>query len=135
VAVVVALVVFAKAPHRHACFPSSLPPFPLFAVVVARVNFEEEEEEEASDDDLIGTLDPVSKSAIILFSPFDDFSFPPFTLLLSLFESAASLEKRTVLLVVVTLPLVEGVLLLLLLLLKEEEEEEEREERRERVEM
>jgi hypothetical protein len=112
-----------------------LPPFPLFAVVVARVNFEEEEEEEASDDDLIGTLDPVSKSAIILFSPFDDFSFPPFTLLLSLFESAASLEKRTVLLVVVTLPLVEGVLLLLLLLLKEEEEEEEREERRERVEM
>jgi len=133
--VVVALVVFAKAPHRHACFPSSLPPFPLFAVVVARVNFEEEEEEEASDDDLIGTLDPVSKSAIILFSPFDDFSFPPFTLLLSLFESAASLEKRTVLLVVVTLPLVEGVLLLLLLLLKEEEEEEEREERRERVEM
>ena len=133
-AVVVALVVFAKAPHRHACFPSSLPPFPLFAVV--RVNFEEEEEEEeASDDDLIGTLDPVSKSAIILFSPFDDFSFPPFTLLLSLFESAASLEKRTVLLVVVTLPLVEGVLLLLLLLLKEEEEEEEREERRERVEM
>jgi len=65
--VVVALVVvFAKAPHRHAlCFPS-LPPFPLFAV--ARVNFEEEEEEEeeeeASDDDLIGTLDPVSKSAI-----------------------------------------------------------------------
>jgi hypothetical protein len=131
VAVVVALVVFAKAPHRHACFPSSLPPFPLFAVVVARVNFEEEEEEEASDDDLIGTLDPVSKSAIILFSPFDDFSFPPFTLLLSLFESAASLEKRTVLLVVVTLPLVEGVLLLLLLLLKEEEEEEEREERRE----
>ena len=62
---VVALVVFAKAPHRHACFPS-LPPFPLFAV--ARVNFEEEEEEEeeeeASDDDLIGTLDPVSKSAI-----------------------------------------------------------------------
>ena len=134
---VVALVVFAKVPHRHACFPSSLPPFPLFAVVVARVNFEEEEEEEeeASDDDLIGTLDPVSKSAIILFSPFDDFSFPPFTLLLSLFESAASLEKRTVLLVVVTLPLVEGVLLLLLLLLKEEEEEEEREERRERVEM
>ena len=132
-AVVVALVVFAKAPHRHACFPSSLPPFPLFAV--ARVTFEEEEEEEASDDDLIGTLDPVSKSAIILFSPFDDFSFPPFTLLLSLFESAASLEKRTVLLVVVTLPLVEGVLLLLLLLLKEEEEEEEREERRERVEM
>ena len=133
---VVALVVFAKAPHRHACFPSSLPPFPLFAVVVARVNFEEEEEEEeASDDDLIGTLDPVSKSAIILFSPFDDFSFPPFTLLLSLFESAASLEKRTVLLVVVTLPLVEGLLLLLLLLLKEEEEEEEREERRERVEM
>ena len=131
---VVALVVFAKAPHRHACFPSSLPPFPLFAVVVARVNFEEEEEEEASDDDLIGTLDPVSKSAIILFSPFDDFSFPPFTLLLSLFESAASLEKRTVLLVVVTLPLVEGLLLLLLLLLKEEEEEEEREERRERVE-
>ena len=134
-AVVVALVVFAKAPHRHACFPSSLPPLPLFAVVVARVNFEEEEEEEASDDDLIGTLDPVSKSAIILFSPFDDFSFPPFTLLLSLFESAASLEKRTVLLVVVTLPLVEGLLLLLLLLLKEEEEEEEREERRERVEM
>ena len=134
---VVALVVFAKAPHRHACFPSSLPPFPLFAVVVARVNFEEEEEEEeeASDDDLIGTLDPVSKSAIILFSPFDDFSFPLFTLLLSLFESAASLEKRTVLLVVVTLPLVEGLLLLLLLLLKEEEEEEEREERRERVEM
>ena len=133
---VVALVVFAKAPHRHACFPSSLPPLPLFAVVVARVNFEEEEEEEASDDDLIGTLDPVSKSAIILFSPFDDFSFPPFTLLLSLFESAASLEKRTVLLVVVTLPLVEGLLLLLLLLLlKEEEEEEEREERRERVEM
>ena len=131
---VVVLVVFAEAPFRHACFPS-LPPFPLFAVVVARVNFEEEEEEEASDDDLIGTLDPVSKSAIILFSPFDDFSFPPFTLLLSLFESAASLEKRTVLLVVVTLPLVEGVLLLLLLLLKEEEEEEEREERRERVEM
>ena len=132
-AVVVALVVvFAKARafRRALCFPS-LPPFPLFAVVVARVNFEEEEEEEASDDDLIGTLDPVSKSAIILFSPFDDFSFPPFTLLLSLFESAASLEKRTVLLVVVTLPLVEGVLLLLLLLLKEEEEEEEREERRE----
>jgi len=63
--VVVALVVFAKArAFRHAlCFPS-LPPFPLFAV--ARVNFEEEEEEEeeASDDDLIGTLDPVSKSAI-----------------------------------------------------------------------
>ena len=124
---VVALVAFAKAPHRHACFPSSLPPLPLFAVVVARVNFEEEEEEEeeASDDDLIGTLDPVSKSAIILFSPFDDFSFPPFTLLLSLFESAASLEKRTVLLVVVTLPLVEGVLLL-----KEEEEGRERGEER-----
>ena len=126
---VVALVVFAKAPHRRAlCFPS-LPPFPLFAV--ARVNFEEEEEEEeASDDDLIGTLDPVSKSAIFsshLF--FLDFSFPLFTLLLSLFESAASLEKRTVLLVVVIiLLLVEGVLLLLL---KEEEEEEEREERRE----
>jgi hypothetical protein len=64
VAVVVALVVFAKARafRRALCFPS-LPPFPLFAV--ARVNFEEEEEEEeASDDDLIGTLDPVSKSAI-----------------------------------------------------------------------
>ena len=66
-AVVVALVVvFAKARafRRALCFPS-LPPFPLFAV--ARVNFEEEEEEEeeeASDDDLIGTLDPVSKSAI-----------------------------------------------------------------------
>ena len=62
--VVVALVVFAKARafRRALCFPS-LPPFPLFAV--ARVNFEEEEEEEeASDDDLIGTLDPVSKSAI-----------------------------------------------------------------------
>ena len=105
--VVALVVVFAKARafRRALCFPS-LPPFPLFAV--ARVNFEEEEEE-ASDDDLIGTLDPVSKSAIILFSPFDDFSFPPFTLLLSLFESAASLEKRTVLLVVVTLlPLVEG---------------------------
>ena len=130
---VVALVVFAKARafRRALCFPS-LPPFPLFAV--ARVNFEEEEEEEeeeeASDDDLIGTLDPVSKSAIFsshLF--FLDFSFPLFTLLLSLFESAASLEKRTVLLVVVIiLLLVEGVLLLLL---KEEEEEEEREERRE----
>ena len=62
--VVALVVVFAKArAFRHAlCFPS-LPPFPLFAVVVARVNFEEEEEE-ASDDDLIGTLDPVSKSAI-----------------------------------------------------------------------
>ena len=126
---VVALVVFAKARafRRALCFPS-LPPFPLFAV--ARVNFEEEEEEEeASDDDLIGTLDPVSKSAIfsshllmISLSLCSLFFF-------SLFESAASLEKRTVLLVVVvTLPLVEGVLLLLL---KEEEEEEEREERRE----
>ena len=50
---------------------------------------------------------------------------------LSLFESAASLEKRTVLLVVlVTLPLVEGVLLLLL-----KEEEEGRERGEERVEM
>ena len=123
--VVVALVVFAKAPHRHACFPS-LPPFPLFAV--ARVNFEEEEEEEeASDDDLIGTLDPVIKSAIF-YSHLLMISLSLCSLFFSLFESAASLEKRTVLLVVVTLPLVEGVLLLLL---KEEEEEEEREERRE----
>ena len=124
--VVVALVVFAKAPHRHAlCFPS-LPPFPLFAV--ARVNFEEEEEEEeASDDDLIGTLDPVIKSAIFS-SHLLMISLSLCSLFFSLFESAASLEKRTVLLVVVTLPLVEGVLLLLL---KEEEEEEEREERRE----
>ena len=124
---VVALVVFAKAPHRHACFPS-LPPFPLFAV--ARVNFEEEEEEEeeeASDDDLIGTLDPVIKSAIF-YSHLLMISLSLCSLFFSLFESAASLEKRTVLLVVVTLPLVEGVLLLLL---KEEEEEEEREERRE----
>ena len=120
--VVVALVVFAKAPHRHAlCFPS-LPPFPLFAV--ARVNFEEEE---ASDDDLIGTLDPVIKSAIF-YSHLLMISLSLCSLFFSLFESAASLEKRTVLLVVVTLPLVEGVLLLLL---KEEEEEEEREERRE----
>ena len=123
---VVALVVFAKAPHRHACFPS-LPPFPLFAV--ARVNFEEEEEEEeeeeASDDDLIGTLDPVSKSAIFS-SHLLMISLSLCSLFFSLFESAASLEKRTVLLVVVTLPLVEGVLLLLL-----KEEEEEREERRE----
>ena len=126
-AVVVALVVFAKAPHRHAlCFPS-LPPFPLFAV--ARVNFEEEEEEEeASDDDLIGTLDPVIKSAIF-YSHLLMISLSLCSLFFSLFESAASLEKRTVLLVVVIiLPLVEGVLLLLL---KEEEEEEEREERRE----
>jgi len=125
--VVVALVVFAKAPHRRAlCFPS-LPPFPLFAV--ARVNFEEEEEEEeeASDDDLIGTLDPVSKSAIF-YSHLLMISLSLCSLFFSLSESAASLEKRTVLLVVVTLPLVEGVLLLLL---KEEEEEEEREERRE----
>ena len=124
---VVALVVFAKAPHRHAlCFPS-LPPFPLFAV--ARVNFEEEEEEEeASDDDLIGTLDPVIKSAIF-YSHLLMISLSLCSLFFSLFESAASLEKRTVLLVVVIiLPLVEGVLLLLL---KEEEEEEEREERRE----
>ena len=116
---VVALVVFAKAPHRHACFPSSLPPFPLFAVVVA-INFEEEEEEEeASDDDLIGILDPVKKSAILyshlLIIPLSLFS------LLSR-ESAASLE-RTVLVVVI--PLVEGVLLL-----KEEEEGRERGEER-----
>ena len=126
-AVVVALVVFAKAPafRRALCFPS-LPPFPLFAV--ARVNFEEEEEEEeASDDDLIGTLDPVIKSAIF-YSHLLMISLSLCSLFFSLFESAASLEKRTVLLVVVTLPLVEGVLLLLL---KEEEEEEEREERRE----
>ena len=107
--VVALVVVFAKAPHRHAlCFPS-LPPFPLFAV--ARVNFEEEEEEEeeASDDDLIGTLDPVSKSAI--FSShllMISLSLCSLFFSLSLFESAASLEKRTVLLVVVTLPLVEG---------------------------
>ena len=124
---VVALVVFAKARafRRALCFPS-LPPFPLFAV--ARVNFEEEEEEEeASDDDLIGTLDPVSKSAIF-YSHLLMISLSLCSLFFSLFESAASLEKRTVLLVVVTLPLVEGVLLLLL---KEEEEEEEREERRE----
>lgn len=120
---VVALVVFAKAPHRRACFPS-LPPFPLFAV--ARVNFEEEEEE-ASDDDLIGTLDPAIKSAIF-YSHLLMISLSLCSLFFSLFESAASLEKRTVLLVVVTLPLVEGVLLRLL---KEEEEEEEREERRE----
>jgi len=129
VAVVVALVVvFAKARafRRALCFPS-LPPFPLFAV--ARVNFEEEEEEEeeASDDDLIGTLDPVIKSAIF-YSHLLMISLSLCSLFFSLFESAASLEKRTVLLVVVTLPLVEGVLLLLL---KEEEEEEEREERRE----
>ena len=107
---VVALVVFAKARafRRALCFPS-LPPFPLFAV--ARVNFEEEEEEEeASDDDLIGTLDPVSKSAI--FSShllMISLSLCSLFFSLSLFESAASLEKRTVLLVVVTLlPLVEG---------------------------
>ena len=114
--VVVVLVVFAEAQFRHACFPS-LPPFPLFAVVVA-INFEEEEEEEASDDDLIGTLDPV-KSAILyshlLIIPLSLFS------LLSR-ESAASLE-RTVLVVVI--PLVEGVLLL-----KEEEEGRERGEER-----
>ena len=71
--VVALVVVFAKARafRRALCFPS-LPPFPLFAVVVARVNFEEEEEEEeeASDDDLIGTLDPVSKSAIFSSHPF-----------------------------------------------------------------
>ena len=107
-AVVVALVVFAKArAFRHAlCFPS-LPPFPLFAV--ARVNFEEEEEEEeASDDDLIGTLDPVKKSAIF-YSHLLMISLSLCSLFFSLFESAASLEKRTVLLVVVTLlPLVEG---------------------------
>ena len=111
---VVALVVFAKArAFRHAlCFPS-LPPFPLFAV--ARVNFEEEEEEEeeASDDDLIGTLDPVSKSAI--FSShllMISLSLCSLFFSLSLSESAASLEKRTVLLVVVImLLLVEGVLL------------------------
>ena len=117
--VVVVLVVFAEAPFRHACFPS-LPPFPLFAVVVA-INFEEEEEEEeeASDDDLIGILDPVKKSAILyshlLIIPLSLFS------LLSR-ESAASLE-RTVLVVVI--PLVEGVLLL-----KEEEEGRERGEER-----
>ena len=115
---VVALVVFAKAPHRHAlCFPS-LPPFPLFAV--ARVNFEEEEEEEeASDDDLIGILDPVKKSAILyshlLIIPLSLFS------LLSR-ESAASLERAVL---VVVIPLVEGVLLL-----KEEEEGRERGEER-----
>jgi hypothetical protein len=118
VVVVVVLVVFAEAPFRHACFPS-LPPFPLFAVVVA-INFEEEEEEEeASDDDLIGILDPVKKSAILyshlLIIPLSLFS------LLSR-ESAASLE-RTVLVVVI--PLVEGVLLL-----KEEEEGRERGEER-----
>ena len=116
--VVVVLVVFAEAPFRHACFPS-LPPFPLFAVVVA-INFEEEEEEEeASDDDLIGILDPVKKSAILyshlLIIPLSLFS------LLSR-ESAASLE-RTVLVVVILL--VEGVLLL-----KEEEEGRERGEER-----
>ena len=116
--VVVVLVVFAEAPFRHACFPS-LSPFPLFAVVVA-INFEEEEEEEeASDDDLIGILDPVKKSAILyshlLIIPLSLFS------LLSR-ESAASLE-RTVLVVVI--PLVEGVLLL-----KEEEEGRERGEER-----
>ena len=114
--VVVVLVVFAEAPFRHACFPS-LPPFPLFAVVVA-INFEEEEEEEASDDDLIGTLDPV-KSAI-LYSHLLIISLSLFTLLSR--ESAASLE-RTVLVVVI--PLVEGVLLL-----KEEEEGRERGEER-----
>ena len=129
--VVVALVVFAEARafRRALCFPS-LPPF--LAVVVARVNFEEEEEEEeeeeASDDDLIGTLDPVIKSAIF-YSHLLMISLSLCSLFFSLFESAASLEKRTVLLVVVIiLLLVEGVLLLLL---KEEEEEEEREERRE----
>ena len=129
--VVALVVVFAKARafRRALCFPS-LPPFPLFAV--ARVNFEEEEEEEeeeeASDDDLIGTLDPVIKSAIF-YSHLLMISLSLCSLFFSLFESAASLEKRTVLLVVVIiLLLVEGVLLLLL---KEEEEEEEREERRE----
>jgi hypothetical protein len=117
VVVVVVLVVFAEAPFRHACFPS-LPPFPLFAVVVA-INFEEEEEEEeASDDDLIGILDPV-KSAI-LYSHLLIISLSLFTLLSR--ESAASLE-RTVLVVVI--PLVEGVLLL-----KEEEEGRERGEER-----
>ena len=114
--VVVVLVVFAEAPFRHACFPS-LPPFPLFAVVVA-INFEEEEEEEASDDDLIGILDPV-KSAI-LYSHLLIISLSLFTLLSR--ESAASLE-RTVLVVVILL--VEGVLLL-----KEEEEGRERGEER-----
>ena len=116
--VVVVLVVFAEAPFRHACFPS-LPPFPLFAVVVA-INFEEEEEEEeASDDDLIGILDPVKKSAI-LYSHLLIISLSLFSLLSR--ESAASLE-RTVLVVVI--PLVEGVLLL-----KEEEEGRERGEER-----
>ena len=115
---VVVLVVFAEAPFRHACFPS-LPPFPLFAVVVA-INFEEEdEEEEASDDDLIGILDPVKKSAI-LYSHLLIISLSLFSLLSR--ESAASLE-RTVLVVVI--PLVEGVLLL-----KEEEEGRERGEER-----
>ena len=116
--VVVVLVVFAEAPFRHACFPS-LPPFPLFAVVVA-INFEEEEEEEeASDDDLIGILDPVKKSAILyshlLIIPLSLFS------LLSR-ESAGSLERAVL---VVVIPLVEGVLLL-----KEEEEGRERGEER-----
>jgi hypothetical protein len=114
VVVVVVLVVFAEAPFRHACFPY-LPPFPLFAVVVA-INFEEEEEEEeASDDDLSGILDPVKKSAILyshlLIIPLSLFS------LLSR-ESAASLERAVL---VVVIPLVEGVLLL-----KEEEEGRER---------
>lgn len=62
---VVLFLVVAEAPFRHACFPS-LPPFLLFAVVVA-INFEEEEEE-ASDDDLIGILDPVTSA--IFYSHF-----------------------------------------------------------------
>ena len=115
--VVVVLVVFAEAPFRHACFPS-LPPFPLFAVVVA-INFEEEEEEEASDDDLIGILDPVKKSAI-LYSHLLIISLSLFSLLSR--ESAGSLERAVL---VVVIPLVEGVLLL-----KEEEEGRERGEER-----
>ena len=63
---VVLFLVVAEAPFRRACFPS-LPPFLLFAVVVA-INFEEEEEEEASDDDLIGILDPVTSA--IFYSHF-----------------------------------------------------------------
>jgi hypothetical protein len=127
VAVVVALVVFAKARafRRALCFPS-LPPFPLFAV--ARVNFEEEEEEEeASDDDLIGTLDPVIKSAIFsshllmislsLCSLFFSLSLkaPP----LSKTNSPPPRRRNTT------------TRRRRVLLLKEEEEEEEREERRE----
>ena len=116
--VVVVLVVFAEAPFRHACFPS-LPPFPLFAVVVA-INFEEEEEEEeASDDDSIGILDPVKKSAI-LYSHLLIISLSLFSLLSR--ESAASLERAVL---VVVIPLVEGVLLL-----KEEAEGRERGEER-----